>query len=471
MIILGAGGEPKDKETTIFDREIDLLGKNIKRDSSWNTTLSLNGGHKTTEKIISYYFDKRGVVNTPFTNKRFEEIISQYESKIQSGEIKQGDQLLVHITSHGGMRSSTEISHSIATSGSGVENLDNLSGSSRVSLDRLQSLINLANTKGIKLGILDFSCYSGNALSLQNPNTCIISGTGPMHYGYSNFPERFVEQMQAGRSLEDVFLRAFVKRDETSFPMISTPAGNSIQEELYQLITPYLYTQDIHSDKLQKYLQNQVLENQCHGNDHNLDRIHELLTQVGAQINFMNKRGSLKLKRLREAIDKYHALQEQMKKDLMSIQEQMRKDPASQNISGLQEKFDWCTEIQNSDGTNELICSPDNWTKQDVLTIDFNAEIARLQDRKANATNDLDKKWLTAMITNYEKLKEIREQLLKEPLLAKFKNYFDNFKNSGNNSWNMAVQVSKELQKIYPDLYQERSKQSDAPNPCKDFIL
>lgn len=53
MLFMGAGSEPKDKSTTIFDEEAGNVGKFVSKNKDWNTPISFNGGHATTENEFS----------------------------------------------------------------------------------------------------------------------------------------------------------------------------------------------------------------------------------------------------------------------------------------------------------------------------------------------------------------------------------------------------------------------------------
>ena len=142
------------------------------------------------------------------------------------------------INSHGGESSGK--THNISTAGSAMTNMNSLNDTSSVSLDALEALTKVAKDNNIKLAIVDGSCHAGNSLSLANTNTCVIAASGPKHYAYSNFADIFAAQMKKGKNLEDVFFETKAQTQGGGFPMISTPEGVEVQDELYPYLTPYM---------------------------------------------------------------------------------------------------------------------------------------------------------------------------------------------------------------------------------------
>ena len=223
LAIIGGGGEAKGS-STIFDGDLKHISKFARMNPNWITTSSFNGGHSETENIIK---SNLNITNEPFTKNSCEQLI-----KTTNGELKSGDQLLIHINSHGARRDvSTEKTHKIATAESALENYETIGGST-VGLDYLKKLTELANHKGIKLAIIDFSCHSGSTLNIANKNTCVITSTGPNHYGYTGsdqtFTSLFNSKLEKGKSLEEIYLEAREKYFDKSFPMIFSPQGKIV---------------------------------------------------------------------------------------------------------------------------------------------------------------------------------------------------------------------------------------------------
>ena len=257
LVLIGGGGEPKG-DKTVFDSDMKNFGKNMEN-LKWNKEILFNGGHKKTEEIIETFHSKDKSPAKNFTSENYKKMIENYKLKIQNNEIKSGDQLMIFNSSHGAARETGDLSHQIATSGGAYTNLENLAGSTKVSLDDLQEIIQLTNKKGIQLGIVDLSCHSGTTLALKEkaPNTCIISATGPNHLAYGggdSFADLFYKGLKPGLSLEEVFLKARLGTRDYSYPMISTNIDDNNFKKIYASITPYLYFSDSNSDKLIPYL-------------------------------------------------------------------------------------------------------------------------------------------------------------------------------------------------------------------------
>ena len=167
----GGGGEPLGK-TTIFDYNLKTAGAFVRK-SDWKTTISFDGDHSKTEKIIAHEFI--GTSNAGnFTKNNIEALIADLLLKLNSGRLKKGDQLLLTIDTHGREKIEDENNHHIA-----------LLHGEEISLDLLKPVIALATKKEVKLAIVDLSCFSGITLDIGNEKICIITSTGANHSAYS----------------------------------------------------------------------------------------------------------------------------------------------------------------------------------------------------------------------------------------------------------------------------------------------
>lgn len=455
FLLMGGGGEPAG-ETTIFDHEIGQLKNFLKGNNNWNTTVSFNGGHTKTEGIVSEIVPN----NTRFTSERFEALITEYENKLKSGQIKTGDQLLIQIDTHGASKAPIEKSHSVSTAEGEIQDLKTGAGSKLVNLDRLQNLINLAASKNVKLAVLDFSCHSGNALALANPNTCIISSTGPKHFGWAGtqtFSTQFAASMKRGKSLENVFLEAMEKKTDAGFPMISTQVGKSIQDEMYEGLSPFLYSWSpvAHKDKLQAFLEKDVIENQCK----ELPQFAELMQFVGeAETAVASSNG---YKDFRNAVDEYYKFQMKMKEDLNKM------NPA---LVAKQHKI--CTASTYHMGTAKFTQDRCAYkTTEELLAMDIEQVRATLIEQSKKKTNVIDDAFVLADIENLKKMEVILADIKKQGVdVEGYKNYFKTFQDLEKQSQALAGKVAREASKVYTDLYKKRSESSPS-NPCKNFIL
>jgi hypothetical protein len=463
ILIMGAGGEPLDKSTTIFDKDIQNVGKFVKDNRNWRPQLSFNGGHSETETHIR----NTGIPNKPFTADQFEKMISDYERRIKSGDIKSGEKLLVFITTHGAKQvPGRDVSHKIAVSGEASANLNELSNSTLVSLDRLQSLIDIAERHGVKLGLLDFSCHSGSVLNLKTNNTCLISSSGPKHFGYASWGGRFAANMKKGKNLEQVFLDTFVDRNEVAFPMMNTKTAEELQDDLYKYITPYLYTwnEKPGENKLTPFLEERIINNQCQETE---DNINNLLTTIGQLKNFTapSRRQANDFKELEDAAKTYHS-------HIIKMQNEMQKMDLPR-LDNTKEKF--CTKytlIYNGPYPQDEVDQCTTWSYKELLQIDYDKEIESYRQKIQSETFANKKRRLGATLANIQKAKAKKEKLMMaDPSVRRYVNYFADQKNLQQNTWDMALNVSKALQKVYKQSYEKMANEDRSPNPCRDFVL
>ncbi len=180
MAVLGGSGEPHKKwdgspnETTIFDSGLEKMGQFNRSHPNIKSEIMFNGGHAHTEEIARQGFGS----SAPFSANGYMQMINSYMAKLRNGQIKNGDKILINIYSHGATRDQGEKTHKIAAGAGVMNNTDTVSGVTTVSVDNLKALSDLAKAKGVKLGIVDLSCHSGNTLALADENTCVISATG-----------------------------------------------------------------------------------------------------------------------------------------------------------------------------------------------------------------------------------------------------------------------------------------------------
>lgn len=452
---MGGGSEPAGP-TTIFDDEVNNVGRFMKS-NGWTGSVAYNGGHSRTEELISSTFGQ----NRPFTKAEYEAQLTQIENNIKNGTIKQGDQVLLYIATHGAQKSPAEKTHQVATAAGVSSDLNTLKGAENVTLDRVQTIIDLAEAKGIKLGVIDSSCHSGSTLNLKSEKSCIISSTGPNHFGYNTWGANFSANMKKGKNLEEVFLQTFKGRYETSFPMISTPVGRELQNTLYPKIGRYLFSYDenpLH-DKLASYLENSTDGSSCFLAEVADNNLKSFLQEV-QKVLLKNQSD---VKKLDSAVARYKAFQDQMKKDLMAYGNQKART-TEQKVCA-----DWLVQFKGYPDRKDQNCT--TWKHREILSIDFDDEIKRYQERVSKETGN-NATWCLSQIEVYKKGKELKEQLIKEnPGYENLVNYFKTVPDLERRSWNMAMDVSRELQNIYTLLYKQNSAKTSASNPCRDFVL
>jgi hypothetical protein len=454
MVIMGGGGEP-NKPTTIFDNELKNASEFVRK-SDWNTKVVFNGGHSETEAIAARAAQKSGGQNTHFTQANYEALITEYENKILSGQIRSGDQLLLMISSHGSQTGNGSKTHFISTSSAKKQELANyqtLEGSSLVSLDRLEKLTKLAEQKGIKLGILDFSCYSGVTQQLANSNTCVISSTGPNHFAWGGTPETFASQftksMNSGKTLEDVFLEAMRNKRETSFPMISTPLGSEIQDMMYPLITPYLFDtrSSITTDKMKKYYFSQYSEDQCK----NLNTDYENLINFTYDIE--NITANANYTKLRTLITQYNGMLNDIVKNVAAVNQEHK----------LNETVKFCEK-------EGLIQSCVHFTKEEILNLKIQDIIDMTRRQSSNSTNQYQKRASETRVKLYQQVQAKQAELLMNSEIRNAISYWDK---SGQLKRTEALsnEIAREMQNAYVNAYQTIKKAEGSKGPCAAIKL
>jgi hypothetical protein len=460
LIYIGGGGEPRG-ESTIFDLTTDLFTDFYKTTNWKNTTVSFNGGHDKSEEIAK----KMNGKNTPFTDDQYTKIINSYSEKINSGEIAEGEKLMIVIDSHGAAKIGSETTHKISTSGENSLDLNNLRGGSTVSLTDLQVLTNLAKKKNIKLAIIDMSCHSGNALELANSNTCVITSTGTNHYAYAGnesdatFAAKFMQKLQNGKNLEQVFLEAREETRDDSFPMISSSQNQIIKDVIYNLIGPYLYSFDESNDKLLPYLIANSTDIKYCERETAFTRLNSLINKI-EQMNtvthkffLMNKtEKNVNLIYLKNAINEYKEIQDLQIKKLKKL-----------NSSNLNEEFTIQSNLGN--GTN----LKQTFKAHELLTTDFDKWIRNAYD---NIRNEKSQSYNRQLINLYENCKKKAAELVKnDPSLTDFKGVIQNYDKGIARSKELAGQIATEEKKLYNAFYRGNAKYLTESNPCRDFTL
>lgn len=177
---------------------------------------------------------KRNLINT------LEKVIRSY---LSSKKIVKGDQVLIQILSHGEKKSAGEDSHSVEIGGYWV------------SLDTLKPILKELTQAGVRVGIIDGSCYSGASMTLKSENVCVVSAQVASRVASEDsrkngtFVDFFWNDLKTRDpklkiSLESAFLVARAKRNSltTTYawrfdrPQISTSEANGILDPLFDTL-------------------------------------------------------------------------------------------------------------------------------------------------------------------------------------------------------------------------------------------
>jgi hypothetical protein len=171
-------------------------------------------------------------VKNDFSSKVFNDKIRELTVAIKMGKIRRGEQLLVFIDTHGVLNEDGK--------------LVGISDPGNVDLEKLKFLIRAAEQKGVKLGIIGATCYSGSLMKYRSPNTCLITTAQPDKVSFGIDSRLLVSARKnlGNTNLEELYLEAREKTDtveirmnraQPSQPMISTNAGIAADEMLSPL--------------------------------------------------------------------------------------------------------------------------------------------------------------------------------------------------------------------------------------------
>jgi hypothetical protein len=434
MVVLGGSGEPQNKETTIFDAGLEKMGEFNRSHPDIKSQVFFNGGHAETEKIAAEGFGS----SKPFTAQEYYRVIEDYKRKMNSGEIRPGEKILINLYTHGASKDPGETTHKIAAGSGAVTNFDSIAGTTTVSVDALKSLRDLAKAKGIQLAIIDLSCHSGNTLKLADENTCVISATGPNHYsgaGTKSFGAVFSGALSPGKTLEDAYLSARSQFNDPSFPMISSPAGEDVQERIYDNETPFLYYYNPQNDKLTPYLEKLTDEGGKCEIDQDLIGLSSEIEKVlrsGANPELTQKLGEMKA-----ALNAYHDYLREIRRKMDQF-----------GIGDMGKIHELCS---------GEVCQ--KYTAKEIVSTSFSAFIPYYEEK-----GDKDR---AAIARQGEELKS--KLLIENPKMKESAKFWATLPDLQKKSSLLQSNVAKAQKELYLEMYHR--SQAKGPNPCRDFKL
>jgi hypothetical protein len=456
LLFIGAGGEPA-KLDTIFDNTIKKIGEFTSQNPSLKVDVALNGGvHAVTKTIIDNAFPN-ATTKSDFRVADYNRLIASYIAKLQNNEMLPNEQLMIFIDTHGASSDDKSTTHKVSTSDE--------SGEAFVNLDELKKLQILAKEKKVKMAIIDMSCHSGSTLNLADDNTCVISSTGPNHYGYALSSENFASKMKKGKNLEEIFLEARAQDSSSGLPMISTAAGVESNAALYEKITPYLYSFDYrHPEKLTQFLEeNSSVEKQCKA-----DRDFESLIKIINSIEDFNTvthkilwwtytSKKVEFANFKNLLSKYKNSQDLVREKFRELSlERLKK---VENFS-----------IRNED--NEYITTYNkDYTWKELLAIDFERAIREQQASIENESSPAEKASKKAVLDAYLKASDKKNQILNSnPDLLNIKQRELEIKEMIQSNEETTQAIAVEERKLYSELY-KNAKPAKQLNACQNFKL
>lgn len=260
----GGGGEPQEKKETMFLDDLKDFNQLLKN-KSWSPIVLHNGGHPVDDAWIKQSMPK---ATSPFNKKELDKTLKDAEDKIQSGQIKPGDQMMIIITTHGLPNDGSEVTHQIAVNDGDV------------SVAKLQQVKELAEKKGVRLAIIDTSCYGSESLTLASDKTCVIS-MSDQTTSNSLDGHTFFEGLGAEKNLEDAFLEGRTKADiSTAQPQISTETGRFLRNKLKALSRAAQDSRGLVVDG--------KVQDSCKYNQKNIDDLKALLTEINSGDDIKN---------------------------------------------------------------------------------------------------------------------------------------------------------------------------------------
>jgi hypothetical protein len=444
ILILGGGGEPV-KSQTQFDDSLTNLGEFLDKSNKWNQSISFNGGHSVTDEILSTKFK---TPNNAFTAEEYIIQIKALKNKIENS--KEGDQVLLFLDTHGAANNGTELTHSVATN------------TNLVNLDNLKELTILAKTKKIKLAIIDLSCHSGNTLKLEqtdNNSTCIISGSSPNNFAFSDFSNSFTKNMNSGKNLEEVFLAARMEQLSRGIPQINTPAGKLVQEK--QLLIESSLYYDLNDpltkiNKLDDYMLKVLKANSCtifSPNPELIDLINkaEEMSKISNKYLFGSKATIEDFSLLKSKLNEYSQLQNDLK------------------ISYL--KFGEFKKIKESFISGN---GPIAYSQKEILEINTSQMIEAYQKAINEIKEVGDASFYQKYIDMYKDIKIRQDSLRIESNGIKMNLINEEIKSKSIKANELTTIIAQEERKFYDSLYKSLQKEEavkTARNPCRDFVL
>lgn len=428
-LILGGGGEPPGR-TTVFDDSLKMLGGKLS-DAGYQATVLFDGGHTTSEAVAKAIDPKA----QPFFTDNVETELHQMIGKIDR-DMRPGDQLMVVVDTHGGEPKGHD--DGVDPEQAPPHDVE-MADFGKFNMEQLAVIKKHARAKGVRLAILDMTCYSGTSLKLADKNTCVISATSADTVGLAAFSGQLFESLHKGHNLEDSFL---VTRSQFPYgkPEISTPANLAAKsvlrnmESLIQFSPDDIFPSD---DNLGEQ------KNQCDGDANTIDvQTRRLLKAISASLELdTNDRSELK-KRL----------------------------------------VDYLKLRQKSLNNNEFLAQTVDHVGDEpvayVFMVNLDRNLAGMRDALKTEDDPDEKVYLQKFITAAPRLRRLRADLLKsDPEFAQIvsERQIQTGTNVTKEEYKLvraAGRVSEYERMIYAKLYAAEAHRQTAQgksNPCKDF--
>ncbi|WP_373998636.1 hypothetical protein [Bdellovibrio bacteriovorus] len=421
IVFFGGGGEP-DGQTTIFDATYGNFAP-FREGSGWKARSYFDGGHHISEALAEDMF--KGA-NKPMTAENMKAEVASLKKRIQSGDLKSGDQLLITVATHGAKQKDGQRTHSVATT-------DN-----EFNMDELKQLRDLAEAKGVQLGIVDMSCHSGPVTSLGSDKTCVVS-MGGEGVAWNVSGDKFGQLLTKGNSLESAFLAS--RKDPKALvlgaPQISTDAGKKAFSAT-KFLTNSLMAADqlaeIPLSKMSCYGTNSIPYLRLVSDLKEVDKaagFQSYYKYARVQMGLDKSKNQPVIDKLKAALDDYNSARDK----IVRAHEQAEKLNKSECINVADTKM--CgTKEQFIAGVTALT----EKKKLKGLTVREQTELSMYQKY---VNTDAFKTW-QSLRSNFRNDKTLHDK---------------------------AMNVARAEREVYDELYKVYSSENKKPNPCRDFKL
>lgn len=414
IFLFGGGNEPAGVKT-IFDPWLVNLNT-FKNSSDYKVVSAFDGSHANTKALNQTLAGENARSGSL---KEIRQQIELYKQQIRTGSLKKGDQILITIATHGGQIKTPFANHPVAA----------IDGEFNTA--ELASLRDLAESKGVKLGIIDNSCYSGTTLALGTDKTCVLTAANT-NVGYSNAGNQFTAKMQVGKNLEQIFLESRQGPEGLSpgAPQISTEAGKKV----------YAMTQLLEGAQKEKSTVDKDLEK-------------GLIIACGTQSQ------------------EWHALTKNIEEAVFNSQLGKEAD-----LEALKAKNMLVTMVNDYNKTRlqaALAYKVKNSSSKACLKLlDNKPEVCAPYEVYERNYETAKARWASKTATLQEKKQQVLiEELRNSKPYQGWLQSMRDYEKLRNQLYYKANAVNRQERILYDYLYKSESKNSKAPNPCKDFVL
>lgn len=446
-LILGGSGNSNNLSEQFaesgFDDEIKPVLQFLEK-APYEVHFAFSGDYPYFKTEFPTIFSKNRIDGTA---QNISQLIKSYITRLQKGEVTQGDKIVVHIIDHGSLKKKTELTHSIE-----IFHFPETT-ELQISLDALKELAQVAEKKGVLLTIIDSSCFSGATLVLANSKTCVVTGSTEDMSSHLTYVSLISAMIHSGQSVEETFLKSRYQYSALDVvgnkrnyvidgnPQISSPAG----QKLFRSLHDFTYYQTISNDV------KSLVE--IHFKDGNGNHPSLRLPDLSALFDSIDKNHLLdpsELLTLKEATQKYASLYNPLAQSLVQI---LNYENKSLQID--KKQIPW-TQLKSQESNHkksienlqkELASGRPNpfhipREKRELLLSQLSSELQLIQEALGSP--------------DYEEYVSLKKESAK--MLSDFENDKSTF-------------VIAELEKKIYLAYYRLLQNTPGANPCKDFIF